>query len=409
MQNKKHTKAYIAIPLLDELENLQMLLAAIDNQECSNYEVFFCVNQPDSWWEDNERKGVCERNIASVEYLQRQCSFPFRVIDKAGKGLGWQGKQLGVGWARKTVMDAINEEADKDDIIITLDGDTGFNPTYFSSVLDNFNAHPEAVGLSVPYYHPLSGSESEDRAILRYEIYMRNYAINLWRIANPFNFTALGSAMALPVSSYRAIGGMTPKKSGEDFYFLQKLRKYGLLLTWNKEKVYPAARFSDRVFFGTGPAMIKGAAGDWNSYPVYHHKLFDIINNTYKKFDELYEKDVETPMDDFILNVLKQKNIWEPLRINAKTAKQFKRACRDKIDGLRILQFLKHTQSSMKMVDEDCLIDLFKSYYPDKLEKLEILNEGFNFDELSLEKLDEIRNMMVEIEESYQQNEYDSE
>ncbi len=91
------------------------------------------------------------------------------------------------------------------------------------------------------------------------------------------SFTAIGSAMALPVKSYRAIGGMTPHKSGEDFYFLQKLRKFGKVLTWNKEKVYPEARYSDRVFFGTGPAMIKGRDGDWSSYPIYPFELFDEI------------------------------------------------------------------------------------------------------------------------------------
>ena len=403
MQTNKHTKAYIAIPLLDELDNLPSILSTIEKQDCSNYEVFFCVNQPDAWW-GTEKRDVCERNVASIEYLEKNCNFPFQIIDKASRGNGWQGKQLGVGWARKLVMDAINDLADVNDILITLDGDTGFNPTYFSSVLENFNAHPEAVGLSVPYYHPLSGSESEDRAILRYEIYMRNYAINLWRIANPYNYTALGSAMALPIRSYRTIGGMTPKKSGEDFYFLQKLRKYGYLLTWNKEKVYPAARFSDRVFFGTGPAMIKGSAGDWNSYPVYHHSLFEHIMNTYSKFDELFDKDVSTPLDDFISNVLKQKNIWEPLRQNAKTIKQFRRACRDKIDGLRILQFLKHSQTGLNLHDEDCLLDLFSTYYPDEGEKLEFLKSGFTFDDLSIEQLDEIRNVLAGIEESYQRN-----
>ncbi|MCK4570192.1 MAG: hypothetical protein KAT76_07865, partial [Bacteroidales bacterium] len=406
LNSEKDRKIYIAIPLMDELETLPELLECIRNQDFEKFEVYFCVNQPDSWWEDYAHKALCERNQASIAYLKQHCTFPFRIIDKSSKGNGWQGKQLGVGWARKVLMDAITEEASTEDIIITLDGDTSFSKHYFRSVLDNFNANPDAVGLSVPYYHKLSGSNAEDRAILRYEIYMRNYAINLWRIKNPYRFTALGSAMALPVSSYRAIGGMTPKKSGEDFYFLQKLTKYGRLMSWNEEKVYPAARFSDRVFFGTGPAMIKGASGDWDSYPIYHHAMFDEVERTYNTFDELFDKDVPTPIDRFIEEVLKQHDIWTPLRNNARTVDQFRRACRDKIDGLRILQYLKHTQNEKSFNDENCLLEFFNNYHPEAFIELDFLSKGLNFDEISVSQLDSIRNFLVGIEDKYQKKDH---
>ncbi|HSG68325.1 MAG TPA: hypothetical protein VK994_06450, partial [Bacteroidales bacterium] len=344
MPYSKNTRVFAAIPLMDELNDLPALLGNIASQGADDFKVIFCVNQPDTWWDDKDKRKVCENNLASIELIRQKALFPFEVIDKASRGKGWQGKQLGVGWARKVAMDAVSAEADSNDIMITLDGDTDFNPGYFRSVLANFAKRPAAVGLSVPYYHRLTGSEAEDRAILRYEIYMRSYSINLWRIGNPYHFTALGSAMAVPVSAYRAIGGMSPKKSGEDFYFLQKLTKYGLLLTWNEEKVYPAARFSDRVFFGTGPAMIKGSAGDWDSYPVYHHSLFDAIRQTYESFATLYTENRATPMDDFISTVFQDKDIWTPLRKNSKSPEVFARACRDKIDGLRILQYLKLAQ-----------------------------------------------------------------
>ncbi|NQT76765.1 MAG: hypothetical protein HQ565_03550 [Bacteroidetes bacterium] len=397
-----YKKIYVAIPLLDELENLPALLHSIREQNGCDYKVFFCVNQPDKWWDDPDKRGLCERNIASIEYLLQYADFPFRIIDKASKGNGWQGKDLGVGWARKVVMDALLEEAGEDGLIITLDGDTDFNKNYFSSVLENFNEHPEAVGLSVPYYHKLTGREEEDRAILRYEIYMRNYAVNLWRISNPYSFTALGSAMALPVHAYKAIGGMSPKKSGEDFYFLQKLRKYGLLLTWNEEKVYPAARFSDRVFFGTGPAMIKGAAGDWESYPVYHHTLFDKVHETYKAFPALFLEDVPVPMDRFFTDALKQDNIWDPLRKNAKTPEQFLRACSEKVDGLRILQYLKHAQKETGCTNEECLMGLFQEHHTDVLRDLDFLRPGFHFESASVLELDLVRNAMLSIEDKYQ-------
>jgi len=303
-------------------------------------------------------------------------------------------------------MDAVIEEATADDIIITLDGDTRFDPGYFRSIQDNFAAQPDAVGLSVPYYHKLSGSEAEDRAILRYEIYMRNYVIHLWRISNPYHFTALGSAMALPVSSYKTIGGMSPKKSGEDFYFLQKLIKYGRLLTWNEKKVYPAARFSDRVFFGTGPAMIKGNRGDWESYPIYHHSLFDEVKKTYDAFETLYQEDIPTPVGNYLEQTLGQRNIWEPLRKNSRSLQVFRKACTDKIDGLRILQYLKYKQKERGFSDGDSLYANLLEYHPEALEKFEFLIPGLNFDGLDIVQLSSIRDYLVGIEETYQKEHY---
>lgn len=393
---------HICIPLMDELDHLPVLLDNIEKQDSKNFKAYFCVNQPESWWDDPEKKEVCERNQESISFLKKYCNFEIEVIDKSGKGKAWSEKHLGVGWARKTCMDAVLDESGDEDIMITLDGDTSFNGGYFSSVNDNFRQHRDAVGLSVPYYHKLTGKEAEDRAILRYEIYMRNYAINLWRIGNPYSFTALGSAMALPVRAYKAIGGMTPKKSGEDFYFLQKLCKYGRLLRWNEEKVYPAARFSDRVFFGTGPAMIRGAAGDWSTYPVYHHTLFDQVKETYDLFNILFEKDVPLPMDEFFSEILAWKDPWQPLRNNNKNVEGFKRACRDKVDGLRILQFLKYSSKNQGYSDADALLALFGDHYPLATEKFDFLAGGFNFDDISVEQLNALRDFLVHIEERYQ-------
>jgi hypothetical protein len=401
-------KLHITIPLMDELEYLPVLLKCIDAQDVRDFAVYFCVNQPDAWWDDGGKREVCERNQQSMAYIREQADFPVKLIDRCSKGKGWQGKDHGVGWARKVVMDAASADADAADIIISLDGDTCFAEGYFRSVLDNFDEHGDAVGLSVPYYHKLCGREAEDRAILRYEIYMRHYAVNLWRIRNPYSYTALGSAMALPVKSYRAIGGMTPKKSGEDFYFLQKLVKFGRLLTWNREKVYPAARFSDRVFFGTGPAMIKGAMGHWDSYPIYHHSLFDDVGATYDAFPRLYAGAEGTPMDAFFASHMRDDDPWEPLRRNSRTVEVFTKACRDRIDGLRILQFLKQMQRTIAMSDEDCLLDFFALYHPGLTEELGLCRGIVNFEEEEIPRLDAIRNALAGIEASFQQNHHRS-
>ena len=263
----RHSKIYIALPAMDELLYLPQFIECVKAQTFNNYELVVCVNQPKSWWFEADHLPVCENNQKSIDWLREQKDIVLTLIDKSSEKNGWNAKKLGVGWARKVTMDFICEKADDHDIIISLDADTTFSPDYFQSIIDNLNANSHKVAISIPYYHLLTEDKDTNKNMLRYEIYMRHYALNLWRIKNPYNFSALGSAIAVPVWVYKRVGGISPHKSGEDFYFLLKLRKFGLLQLWNKEKIYPAARYSDRVFFGTGPAMIKGASGDWSSLP----------------------------------------------------------------------------------------------------------------------------------------------
>jgi len=279
---------YIALPVMNEMERLPLLVKAIMEQTEQHFRLVVCVNQPDSWWNDPEHISICEENSLAIKYLASLDDKRIEILDKSSPGCGWTPKAYGIGFARKYLMDYISKLAQLNDIIISMDADTLLGKGYVAAVAENLRLNPAASAISIPYYHRLSYQSELDRAMLRYEIYMRAYAINMWRIRSPYCFTALGSAIALPAWAYKASGGMTPKMSGEDFYFLQKIVKTGRLLHWNSEIVYPATRLSDRVFFGTGPAMIKGAAGDWNSYPVYDSGEFDLIRETYGLFDKLY-------------------------------------------------------------------------------------------------------------------------
>jgi hypothetical protein len=387
----KYYRIHIALPLVNELEYLPGLMGALAGQDYQEFNIYACVNQPDNWWDKKDQVHKCLNNQQTISYLKGFSEFQVNIIDRSSRGKGWKGKDFGVGWARKTVMNAIERQSHMNDLIVSLDADTVFNPGYFSSLLESFNRYKEAVAMAVPYYHPLIDDEEANLAMLRYEIYMRNYNIQLMRIKSPYSFTALGSAMVVPVWAYRAIGGMTPKKSGEDFYFLQKLRKYGNLLIWNRERVFPGTRFSDRVFFGTGPAMIRGRAGDWSSYPLYHHSFFNHIKNTYDLLPGLYEDpNIPTPLDEFMKKVFGEANVWKPILNNSRSREQFIRACNQKLDGLRLLQYLKSRQGRSGMEDDDCLHENYPARFTGR--KLD------NMDDLCM-----IRDELTRIEEKQQQ------
>ena len=387
-------RLHLAIPVLGEFANIKPFFADIERQSYQDFHIYICVNQFDSWWNIPGKKHYCHDNARSLAYLTSLERDNLTIIDRSSPGKGWPDKKGGVGWARKILMDRIAEDA-AEGIIISMDADTRYPDDYFEKIVRYFTEYPEKIGLSVPYYHHLDNKDT-DRHILRYEIYMRYYALNMLRIRNPYSFTALGSALAVPLWAYRKIGGMTPVKSGEDFYLLQKLVKTGELGQWTDTTAYPSPRFSDRVLFGTGPAIIKGAQGNWSSYPFYPSRLFDMTEETYRLFSGLYEKDLPTPMTSFLQQQFKSNDIWDPLRKNYKDLDNFVKACTNKVDGLRILQFLRVMNVANKNVkDEIVLKNYLQNNFASGLnENLAEILQILDFEKTSTKDLDKIRDFL---------------
>lgn len=406
-------RIYAAIPALTEYEYLPSCLKAIENQKFKDFSVFICVNQPDNWWDDKEKISICLNNQETLKYLyefKKQQKFRIEIIDKSSKGKGWQGKKKGIGWARKILMDKICETALDDDIIVSLDADVSFSENYFQSVIDIFRKYPTAASLSNPYYHNLTDNERINRIILRYEIYLRYYSLNLWRIGSPYSFTPTGATIAVPVWVYKKLRGLDPKSSGEDFYFLQKIRKYKKIINYNTEIVYPSARFSDRVIFGTGPAMLKGNLGNWENYSIYNYHLFDQIKETYELFSVLFEKAIETPITspEYCRN-FNPPLFWASLRRNFKRKELFIKACHQKIDAFRIFQFLKSSWARnykllpTKRTDEENLKEFLNKFYYHDIQKYNINLTAFSFEKSAVSELNKIRNFLFEKETEYQQ------
>jgi hypothetical protein len=384
---------------MNEIEMISEIITEIKSQSYSNYDITVCVNQPDKWWSLPEKEIVCINNRKTIEFLSRLENQKISIIDKSTKGNGWDATKGGAGWARKVIMDQIASSAEDDDMIVSLDGDTLFNDGYFESICTRFDTENRSyAALSNPYYHKLTGDELIDRAMLRYEIYLRYYLINMFRIKSPYAFTALGSAIVVPVWAYKAISGITPVKSGEDFYFLQKLGKYRKILNWNSEKVYPSGRLSDRVDFGTGPAINSGIEGNWRSYPIFDHSLFDEVKNTYDLFTDLYYNDVITPMSDFLNNQFKTEDIWSPIRKNYNDVGRFVHACQCKVDGLRIFQFLRASFDPKSETDETRLINFLKIYHHSEIEKNRINLYTMSFTHSTIDELNIVRDFLERIE-----------
>lgn len=197
------------------------------------------------------------RQAANEELLSQLKTNPFNLPHQAL--IAAPNLTGGVGQARKIGMDAVlatlNSANIDQAIIWSLDADSPVEPEYFDTVLATFNQHSNYAALSLQVHHQAGVTLEQERAIREYERYLRNYVRRLQQAGSPYAFMTIGSAFAVRSSAYIRAGGMRVRAGGEDFYFLQAVAKTGIVGTLDKVLVHPSARASDRVPFGTGPAV----------------------------------------------------------------------------------------------------------------------------------------------------------
>jgi hypothetical protein len=247
----------IVIPALAESASLPALLDSLSADgtlpESGLGVVFVVNNREDASAEENED------NLATLKLLKSvrdNLSFPVGIVDAASPGLELPLKDGGVGLARKLGHDLLLPFLDfsGDPVIVSLDADTLVQPGYSGAIMNHFRTNA-AGGAVIPFRHRPGTGTAENRAIERYELFLRCYVAGLSHAGSPYAFQTVGSAMACRASAYLKCGGMNKRRAGEDFYFLQSLAKTSGVAVVKGTKVFPSPRRSARVPFGTGRAM----------------------------------------------------------------------------------------------------------------------------------------------------------
>jgi|GEM_PF-6079888 len=120
-------------------------------------------------------------------------------------------------------------------------------------------------------------------------------------------------------------------------------------------------------------------------------------------------------MTPFLIQQFREEDPFEPLRRNSATKEQFAVACYQKVDGLRVLQYLKSETTKTIRNDELRLLEFLdhhKNIIPEKIlepilkEKqtpanIQQLTEQ-GFDRCPIVLLDAIRNYLMTIEVGFQ-------
>ena len=263
----------------------------------------------------------------------------------------------GVGWARKIAMDEAARRLDPQGIIVCLDADCTVSGNYLQAIFQHFQDHKSCDAASICIEHKLDHLGSNQRAaIIEYELHLR-YLINAqhW-CGHPFAYHTIGSAMAVRRKAYLDQGGMNTRRAGEDFYFLQKFIEVGGHMEINNAIVYPSARVSSRVPFGTGRAMqqILDKGEEWittdfeifrSIKPLFHslEKLRSFCmtntNNDYQKLQ------IEFELSEDIIHYLEQTEFIENCRSIAKhtaSHQAFRKRFFRYFNAFRMIKYMHH-------------------------------------------------------------------
>ncbi len=203
-------------------------------------------------------------------------------IDASSPGNEMPDKEGGVGRARKMAMDASLRVFDysipTQKIIFCLDADTLVEGNYLSAVRASFEQEGIEAAV-VPFEHRDVPDPLHRTAVRCYEIFLRYYVLGLAYAGSPYAFHTVGSTMVCTADSYAAVRGMNTRDAAEDFYFLTKLAKVAKIGTIRTTRVYPSARRSARVPFGTGRQMIRFLDEGGQELLFYDPRVFRVLKD----------------------------------------------------------------------------------------------------------------------------------
>lgn len=345
----------VVIPALAEGQSLLATLASLAQNPAdllSRFLILVVVNHrqdaPPSDKLDNQQ--TMQTLAAKNPSLNGLC---LGWVDAASAGLELPIKTGGVGLARKIGLDLslpLLDYGKVSPLLISLDADTLVRPDYLLALIRHFQ-EAEASAAVIPFCHQQGTTEEQESAIQRYELFLRAYVLGLARSHSPYAFHTVGSTMACKAEAYARAGGMNTRAAGEDFYFLQHLAKTGGVAQLRGTVVYPSARASNRVPFGTGRSIFRLLAKEEGVVLFYQTECFQILSD----WLDLLVQYVDAPGEEIriksrricsqltdFLDRIQFPTVWHRLQNNFRTPSTLLAGFHGWFDGLKTMKLIHH-------------------------------------------------------------------
>jgi hypothetical protein len=156
--------------------------------------------------------------------------------------------------------------------IFSTDADVTLPDNYFSQVKSIDGKKYSAI---VNEFEHLSNTDELRKCQFLYDTKLRYYQAGIEYSGSQYDYIPLGSTLIVNTLSYAQVRGFPQRNAAEDFYILNKLAKVNEVFKSEDCIVEIKARFSDRVPFGTGPALKQILNAD--EYLYYHPECFILL------------------------------------------------------------------------------------------------------------------------------------
>jgi hypothetical protein len=307
----------IVIPICNE--SMLCLHTVFKNISAVNILIIAVVNSPKSpknkkWQSDNQLfiNEVCKNSDAqfkvgnNIQLYKYDNSNDILLIDRNSDGQQIDAKQ-GVGLARKIGCDVALKLYALDLIkcpwIFSTDADVILPENYFEN---SFLMSDDYSTLALNFEH-FSDDSRLNQLQYYYDFKLRYYHAGIKYANTHYDYIPLGSTLVVSMMSYAQVRGFPKKNAGEDFYLLNKLAKIKPVYYEHDVVVKIQSRFSNRVPFGTGPALSKiNSLNSIDDYKYYNPQCFLYLKKWQKYLDSLYHNAVLkiTTPEDLVLQGL---------------------------------------------------------------------------------------------------------
>jgi hypothetical protein len=265
-------------------------------------------------------------------------------------------KTQGVGLARKTGFDIalkwLSQEGVRDGWICSTDADAQLPGDYFLRLQETAD-----IAICFPFRHVPGSDPGCNRATALYELRLHHYLLGLEYAGSPYAWHSLGSCLAVRMEAYAQVRGFPRRAGGEDFYLLNKLTKVGRIAVPGGACIALQSRDSQRVPFGTGPAVAKiSAAGDPLALSLFYHpRCFEALRAVLDAVPQTWQapaaelpallaaRGLDATLQRACCGVLETLGIAAALahcRRQGRTADQFLRQFHQWFDAFRTLKFI---------------------------------------------------------------------
>jgi len=343
----------VMIPCLNEPE-IQKTLEALWNCEPieSVCEVIVTVNNSES--ATNVVKNFNQQTFDKLQVWKKENDRPNLILHPIYT-TEVNSKFAGAGMARKIGMDEairrFNAIGRSEGIIVSLDADCLVSANYLQRVETVFKENKSCFAATINFRHRIEEVDDlkQKQGIQLYEDYLHYFKKSMEFIGYPNSIHTIGSAFVVRADAYVKQGGMNRRQAGEDFYFLHKLTKLGPITEINDAIVYPSARVSDRVPFGTGASMTKWMNDAEDLDLTYNFAAFLDLKELFTKVDDFFRikaDEIEKLISSFPVSVqeyLRKINFSEKLteiNQNSSSLLSFRKRFFQFFDAFIILRFL---------------------------------------------------------------------